>query len=536
MANSDASKCNIDIMTGLSLDFQSTRSLPKRQGSRPTTALMKPQIVNRSHRTAQLRALSSSSKSLHRSIVASPVCVKKKMQQHTKLLSSPAFISIPPLIEKNGSKIFNISASAEQACRTLALLKTLPCDEKDSSHEPGSSCIKNTKTMELEIDIYTDEDSGAEDSLSNTESSITEEISSVRVSETTETEDFNSIRILEAADDLWKDLMTIDPDNVIMNVCDIDELEPISLSALTCGSSVDADNDETLAGLPVERVLMSPVPFGMTEEEYLSAASPEQISADYSPIRRSRGKRISALKRMQQKCKKNGRFVSKRATRSSMPNLTFQRSPTSAKERRNTFSETSEKRKTTRKNQMSSNASKMVHVDAEAVGPQSWQMMAVYRMIIFMEEMPGCQHSKYSENFRAVVAKCKVLHESKSPKYVHLPGAIFEEMVDIMGGPAFLEVYLASKNFNHPRVTKACCDNQILVSDEKTILTINAATGCPNLLELSVAYGYHLAQSPKKQKNPLKYVIEQGAHDVLNLNEAERAEFWANIIEAAVFD
>lgn len=177
---------------------------------------------------------------------------------------------------------------------------------------------------------------------------------------------------------------------------------------------------------------------------------------------------------------------------------------------------------------------------AVVVGPDSWQMKVVNRMIVYLEEGSEYKHSQLIECFHTVTAQCTALHAKGVHKYLHLPGAIFEEIVELTGGPVFLEIYNAAKTFHHPRLDELRCNDQVLVSHDVTKLkAISTTMGYPNLLQVAVAYGFQLArmrttnegQDATDHNNAIKDTVEAGAQDVLDMSEEARMTFWKNNID-----
>lgn len=81
---------------------------------------------------------------------------------------------------------------------------------------------------------------------------------------------------------------------------------------------------------------------------------------------------------------------------------------------------------------------------AGRVGPDSWQ----YQVIIKMNEYCVSHEPDLVAVIQDVTERCRKLHLlAKIVKYDHLPGAIFEELVTIIGGPTVLRVFCNSKNF-----------------------------------------------------------------------------------------
>ena len=315
--------------------------------------------------------------------------------------------------------------------------------------------------------------------------------------------------MIDVPDDIWNDLVMSGTDIVGFQIDpSSDDLEPIPFSALLAGAPIEVDDVRSPE-------FMSP--FGMTHEEFLSAKFFESVAP---PTRHpTRNKKLALLQK---------------------PEAPIQCPCTSTRKNASlkTAKATQKRKKAEHPAEDDSSRWKKTRFAAEAmenasVGPDSWQMQTLYRMIIYLEETEGSENEQHAKTFRSVVAQFKALHRTGNPKYLHLPGAIFEEMVDRIGGPAFLRAYKAAKEFQHPRLHDIFAENEIVVvGPHSTVRVIDVTDGQPNLLQVSVAYGFNLANTMDSNESgaSIKEVLERGAHDVLNLDETARKSFWVSQI------
>ena len=184
---------------------------------------------------------------------------------------------------------------------------------------------------------------------------------------------------------------------------------------------------------------------------------------------------------------------------------------------------------------------KLVHVSDSStvtgnvhVGPNSVQMKVVKRMIVFLQEQV-----KQSDNphFRIwleaicqVTSDCEMRHLRGENKYRHLPGSIFEKLVDHIGGESFGHIYHGARSFEHNRLKELNLLDEDPIEPEDTTV--------PSVLEIAVGYGLHLAtthveprgqevngDTPSQQKD-LHAMVRHGAKIVTNMNEEERGMFW----------
>jgi len=528
----------------------------------------------------------------------SPLCVKKKMHKHAQR-AFPAKAATNT-VEKPVNANMEISGSAEQACLTLARMKTRvdegnnSNDIKPAATEEAFKNLDNTTTLGTTMTTTTTttttttgafddtteyecsdgakqqpnnrptiaaaskdgdrapgaaggagkstEASGADykESFHNNSSDPTESSDDVETMPDDDDDDADD-GIMQAAEGMWTALMTAGTDNDIVGYRlnssdgheDGDDMEPIPYSLLVGGAPVDADDSgaTATAAAKMEGMVLSPAPFGMTREEFLSDLTVE------------RGKPTSVLEQLRHlqhtaigTTTPSETTHKKAATRSSTGSKKRTMSDTSKEKTRTTRSK---KRKTKRKASAASEATLSTPLQdmAGSVGPDTWQMMVLYRMIVFLEQSPECEHAQHTEVFRTVVAKCKAQYGMGNQKYYHLPGAIFEEMVEIIGGPAFLQIYLAAKTFDHPRIEELSHDSELLVAGRDKLSAVSTTAGRPNLLQVSVAYGYHLSQQSTaagEGDRSLKEKVEQAANEILNLSEAARTEFWASKIDPSI--
>ena len=522
----------------------------------------------------------------------SPLCVKKKMHQHAQ--RSIATGTATHTVEKPVNANMEISGSAEQACLTLARMKTR-VDEGNNSNDikpaateeafedlDNATALGTTTTTTMtttttsafnDTTEYERSDgakqqpkkcptitaaskdgdrtpaaagkaggkstgtSGADHQESFHNNSSSEPTESSHDDVETMPDDAAADGIMQAAEGMWTALMMAGTNNDIVGYRlsssdgheDDDDMEPIPYSVLVGGAPVDADDSGATApaAAKLEGMVLSPAPFGMTREEFLSDQTVE------------RGKPTSVLEQL--------RHLQHTAIGTTAPSETTHKKAatrSSTRSKKRTKPETSKKKAQTthskkRKASAASEATLATPIQdmAGSVGPDSWQMMVLYRMIVFLEQTPECEHAQHTEVFRTVVAKCKAQYGMGNQKYYHLPGAIFEEMVEIIGGPAFLQIYLAAKTFDHPRIEELSHDSELLVAGRNKLSAVSTTAGRPNLLQVSVAYGYHLSQQSTaagEGDRSLKEKVEQAANEILNLSEAARTEFWASKIDPSI--
>ena len=130
--------------------------------------------------------------------------------------------------------------------------------------------------------------------------------------------------------------------------------------------------------------------------------------------------------------------------------------------------------------------------------------------------------------FRSIVEHCTKLHIQGTKKFHHLPGAVFEQTINAVGGSIFLSIYKDAKRLQYGRLNSGAGVESGTPSTQ------------PELLQLAVGYGYCLAQSStfKGRKNfpdrvkaqGIKYVAEIGAQALLNMSNETRLSFWSECV------
>jgi hypothetical protein len=162
------------------------------------------------------------------------------------------------------------------------------------------------------------------------------------------------------------------------------------------------------------------------------------------------------------------------------------------------------------------------------VGPNTWQMDVIHRMIFFLDRGSQEQYSLYSQHFRTITQECTTHHMNGSLKHRHLPGAIFEQLVDAIGGSTFLSIYKEAKqlSFGH------------LQSGHAVIVDEAVPIEPPSLIQIAVGYGYSLAMAnsgngPKvsgdvtqNESESVLRATEIGAQALIEMSSESRLSFW----------
>lgn len=155
------------------------------------------------------------------------------------------------------------------------------------------------------------------------------------------------------------------------------------------------------------------------------------------------------------------------------------------------------------------------------IGADSTQMMSIHRMVAYLGESED--RRGLLQVMEDVVDRCLEKHENQSSsKYDNLPGAIFEDAVEELGGDVFTSIFKDSLAF-HPQRRQAAA---ILANQDDTSYLERSDPRLPNLLEVGLAYGFHLARLSLMDHggtfDDIQSMLEHGASTVLNMREEER--------------
>lgn len=209
----------------------------------------------------------------------------------------------------------------------------------------------------------------------------------------------------------------------------------------------------------------------------------------------------------------------------------------------------------------------------DTVGPESIQMKAIKRLIVYLMESPeeGAElvqprpqvgeaetpriavPLQRLEHCCSVVQHCFMGYHQHQHKYLHLPGSIFDDLVETWGGQDFARLYTASRAFQHDRLKKLnlqeesehhLMEEEIEASvsedlsqpeteaEENKVLTpCSSPTNAEQLLAFAVSFGMHIA-SNRNAAAPIKVspeVAQQAAVQIQKLNAWERQELWKQL-------
>lgn len=179
------------------------------------------------------------------------------------------------------------------------------------------------------------------------------------------------------------------------------------------------------------------------------------------------------------------------------------------------------------------NDSKKSKTDA-VVGPDSTEMIAIKRMLIYLEQTSS--DVALVRSFHNIVKESEKRHTKGQAKYKHLPGAIFERLIEQVGGEVFMPIYKASRTFEHEHINAIYQQESASGSLDYEDLTASGIE-MPNLLQVAVGYGFHLARMSMLNHGhdtceDIEELMESGAETALNMKDDERFLFWKYMVES----
>ena len=135
-----------------------------------------------------------------------------------------------------------------------------------------------------------------------------------------------------------------------------------------------------------------------------------------------------------------------------------------------------------------------------------------------------------------IVKHCEEKRDAGVPKYQHIPGAVFELAVDVLGAEKFQKLFQASQKVDHG----------ILDARESTEVARergghrNEDNQVPSLVDTALAYGFHMARvyllHQSSDSIPVINILRKGIDTVKRMNDAERTQFWKYMLLSKLFD
>ncbi|GAX19515.1 hypothetical protein FisN_19Hh090 [Fistulifera solaris] len=171
------------------------------------------------------------------------------------------------------------------------------------------------------------------------------------------------------------------------------------------------------------------------------------------------------------------------------------------------------------------------------VGSDSVQMKPIKRMIHYLQETRDEDPNLYDTIYN-VVQECELRHRRHENKYRHLPGAIFETLVETIGGPTFRRLYTLSKQFSgdgihlngkdaDPLATKVDSSN-----NDTAEVPVHASIRSP--LKTAFAYGFQKAAAMTKEdcarlkedEESFEKASQECERTVSTMSDKQRNAFW----------
>lgn len=145
--------------------------------------------------------------------------------------------------------------------------------------------------------------------------------------------------------------------------------------------------------------------------------------------------------------------------------------------------------------------------DHPMVGEDSEQMKTIRRIVRHLEDEYAGSSPDMVDKIHFTVQECTKRHNCKQVKFLNLPGAIMEHLVETVGGTAFRAAYTAAK-------------------------TTQEDVPSPSLVQAALAYGFYMARAGIKGPN-LDTVLEKAAEQVSSFGKLERAALYQEMLRNA---
>jgi len=209
---------------------------------------------------------------------------------------------------------------------------------------------------------------------------------------------------------------------------------------------------------------------------------------------------------------------------------------------------------------------------ADAVGLDSEQMQTVQRMVEYMHQT--CGDAAFTQKIDGIVKYCTDRHLKGDATFMHLPGSILDHLVEVVDGAELLQIFRyatrtlegvkgedgddsqrsggvvpaaaaaaalpkkpapRSKPKKKGRKTTSASTEPSATAtaspSSTAVPTTSTDPGSPNLLQLGVAYGYHLARLEGRYGSGIRQIVEDGSDAVWKMSPEERRLFWKYMLE-----
>ncbi|GAX09629.1 hypothetical protein FisN_19Lh090 [Fistulifera solaris] len=170
------------------------------------------------------------------------------------------------------------------------------------------------------------------------------------------------------------------------------------------------------------------------------------------------------------------------------------------------------------------------------VGSDSVQMKPIKRMIHYLQETRDEDANLYATIYN-VVQECELRHRRNENKYRHLPGAIFETLVETIGGLTFRRLYTLSKTFSGDDILFNSKEAEQLATkndpnSDTTEVPVPASIRSP--LKTAFAYGFQKAAAMtkkdcvrlKEDEESFEKASQECEHAVSAMSDKQRNAFW----------
>jgi hypothetical protein len=171
------------------------------------------------------------------------------------------------------------------------------------------------------------------------------------------------------------------------------------------------------------------------------------------------------------------------------------------------------------------------------VGFDSVKMKPIKRMIHYLQETRDEDPNLYATIYN-VVQECELRHRRHENKYRHLPGAIFEILVETIGGPTFRRLYTLSKQFSGDCKiqfnNKEAGQLAAKVDPKNHPIEVPAHNSIHSPIKTAFAYGFHKAAGMteedrdrlKEDEEAFDKASQECEQAVSSMSDKQRNAFW----------
>lgn len=156
-----------------------------------------------------------------------------------------------------------------------------------------------------------------------------------------------------------------------------------------------------------------------------------------------------------------------------------------------------------------SSSSEPSHDPIGIVGSDSPQMRAIDNILQSVRRYYSPK--MYQEKVMPILADCSKRHERRERKFLHLPGAIFEALVELLGGTTFSQLYRESQQ-------------------TRAVESVVTADPINTMGPWIVGYRLSFRQSGSGSTTGIQHLVEDGTEAINKLREDEEMAAWNHML------